>query len=175
MLVRRDGPLARFGHNHVLVAPVHGVIHAGDTSAQSGFSLQVAVNEFVVDPPAAREEEGDEFLAEVTDAARLATRGNLLGDAVLDAARFPAIALESVSMLGPRWNPSVTARLTLHGIARDVTFPAAVVERDGELIVVASFRVNQSAFGIEPFSILGGGLSVQDQLRIRARIVAARE
>jgi len=41
--------------------------------------------------------------------------------------------------------------------------------------VVASFRIHQSEFGIEPFSALNGGLRVRDALDIRIRLVARRE
>lgn len=172
VLVRRAGPLARFGHNHVLVAPVTGVIHAGETASNSGFSLAVEATEFLIDPPAARMAEGRTFATEVSDAARRGTRGNLLGESLLDAERHPRIQLQSLVMRGPRWNPDVRARLTLRGAEQDVHFPAAVIMQDDTLTVIAKFIIRQSEFGIEPFSILGGGLSVQDELSIRVRVVA---
>lgn len=172
VLVRRAGPLARFGHNHVLVAPVTGVIHAGETAQDSGFSLAVEAQEFLIDPPAARMAEGRTFATEVSDAARRGTRRNLLGKSLLDAERHPRVQLQSLAMRGPQWNPEVRARLTLRGVERDIQFPAAVVMQDNSLTVIANFTIRQSDFGIEPFSILGGGLSVQDELAIRARVVA---
>src|SRR2546427_8638070 len=57
LLIYRDGPLARFGHNHVVVGRVHGEIRAGDTGAPCGFRLEIPVVSFpLVPPPAAAEE-----------------------------------------------------------------------------------------------------------------------
>src|SRR5467141_1125305 len=120
LLVYRDGPLARFGHNHILVGRVHGEIRAGDAAAASGFRLEIPVDSFMVDPPAARAEEGDEFSAQVSDPARRDTRENMLGADMLDAAKHPLIRIESIALAGPQWGPTVTARVTLRGVVRDL-------------------------------------------------------
>jgi len=175
LLVYRDGPLARFGHSHVVVGRVHGEIRAGDTAAASGFRLEIPVDSFAVDPPAARAEEGDEFAAQVSEPARRDTRENMLGADVLDAARHPLVRVESIALVGPQWGPTVTARVTLRGVTRDLRFAAAVLRQDDTLVVVAGFRIRQSEFGIEPISALNGGLRVRDALDIRVRLVARRE
>ena len=174
ILVWRDGPLARFGHNHVVVGRPRGEMHAGETAAGSGFQLEIPVDSFAVDPAAARAEEGPEFSSAVSDPAREGTRQNMLGQDVLDAAGHPLIRIASLALLGPQWNPTVTARVTLRGATRDVRFPAAVFRQGDTLTVVASFVIRQSAFGIEPFSALNGGLRVRDDVDIRIRIVAQR-
>jgi len=175
LLVYRGGPLARFGHNHVIVGRVRGEIRAGEGAAASGFRLEIPVESFAVDPPAARAEEGAEFAAQISESARRGTRENLLGADVLDAAKHPLIRIESIALVGPEWGPTVTARVTLRGVARDLRFAAAVLRQHGKLAVVASFRLNQSEFGIEPFSALNGGLLVRDPLDIRIRVAARRE
>lgn len=172
VLVRRAGPLAVLGHNHVLVAPVRGVIHTGDSSRNSGFRLEVVVNEFIVDPPPARAAEGADFSSAISAAARKGTRENALGEKLLDAERYPRIVLQSLDLHGPRWNPAVRARLLLRGVEKDIEFPAAVFIEKNALLVIAQFTVRQSDFGIEPFSIMGGALSVQDEVLVRVRIVA---
>ena len=175
LLVYRDGPLARFGHNHVVVGRVHGEIRAGAPAVGSGFRLEIPVDSFVVDAPAARAEEGDEFAAQVSEPARRDTRENMLGRQVLDAEKHPLVRVESIALVGPQWGPTVTARVTLRGVMRDLRFAAAVLQQDDLLTVVASFRINQSEFGIEPFAALNGGLRVRDALDIRVRLVARRE
>jgi len=174
ILVWRDGPLARFGHNHVVVGRPRGELHAGETAAASGFQLEIPVDSFAVDPAAARAEEGPEFSSAVSDQAREGTRENMLGKDVLDAASHPLMRIASLALLGPQWNPTVTARVTLRGATRDVRFPAAVFRQGDTITVVASFVIRQSAFGIEPFSALNGGLRVRDDVDIRIRIVAQR-
>src|SRR2546427_2209948 len=175
LLVYRDGPLARFGHNHVVVGRVHGEIRAGDAAAASGFRLEIPVDSFAVDPPAARAEEGDEFAAQVSEPARRDTRENMLGADMLDAARYPLIRIESIALVGPQWGPTVTARVTLRGVTRDLRFAAAVLRQDDTLVVVAAFRINQSELGIEPFPALNGGLRGPDPIHIRAPLAARRE
>ena len=175
LLVYRAGPLARFGHNHVVTGPVRGEIRAGSNAADSGFRLEVQVESLLVDEASARSEEGDQFGAEVSPEARLSTRANMLGEQVLDAQRYPVIHIESIALAGPRWNPTVIARTTLRGATRDLRFPAAVVLDGRRLTVVASFTIRQSDFGITPFAALGGGLRVRDAIDIRIRLVARRE
>jgi polyisoprenoid-binding protein YceI len=174
LLVYRTGPLARFGHNHVTTGRVRGEIRAGVGAVASGFRLEVPVESFVVDPPAARVEEGDEFATEVSEQARQGTRENMLGKDVLDAASHPLIQIDSLALVGPRWNPTVLARVTLHGATRDVRFPAAVIQQEDLLTVVANLRVRQSDFGVTPFTTLGAGLQVRDIIDIRIRLIARR-
>lgn len=174
MLVYRAGPLARVGHNHVITGRVRGEIRAGERAADSGFRLEIPVESFVVDPPAARAEEGEEFAASVSDEARQATRENMLGRDLLDASRYALIEISSVAVAGPRWNPVVLARAVLHGATRELRFPAAVFQDGDRLTVVANFRVRQSDFGLIPYSALGGGLQVGDGIDIRLRLLARR-
>ncbi len=174
LLVYRAGPLARFGHNHVITGPVQGEIRAGEGAAASGFRLEIPIASFAIDPAAARAEEGEEFAAEVSDPARLGTRENLLGKDLLDAAEHPLIRIESIALSGSRGNPTVLARATLRGATRDLRFPATVTQQGDMLTVAAKFRVRQSDFGISPFSTLGGGLQVRDAIDIRIRLVARR-
>src|SRR5258708_33130557 len=174
LLVYRDGPLARFGHNHVVVGRVHGEIRAGDTAAASGFRLESPVDSFAVDPPAARAEEGDEYAAQVSEPARRDTRENMLGRDVLDAEKHPLIRIESIALVRPQRPQTVAARVTLRGVVRHLTFAAAVLRQDDLLVVVAGFRINQSEFGIEPFTALNRGFRGPDALDIRVRLVALR-
>lgn len=174
ILVFRDGPLAIFGHNHVIVGRVQGEIRAGDSAGASGFRLEIPVESFAVDPAAARAEEGEDFAAAVSPQARDATRDNMLGPDVLDAAAHPRIAIDSLALTGPDWNPTVTARVRLRGAARDVRFPAAVFRNGDALTVIAVLRIRQSDFGIKPFSVLNGGLLVRDAIDLRLRVVARR-
>jgi polyisoprenoid-binding protein YceI len=126
----------------------------------------------VVDAPLPRGEEGEEFSAHVSDQARKGTRDNMLGPDVLDALHYPEIRIESDSLVGPRWNPSVTAHITVRGNRSELQFPAAVIEQSGSLTVIAAFHVLQSDLGIKPYSVLGGAIRVRDAIEIRVRLVA---
>jgi polyisoprenoid-binding protein YceI len=73
---------------------------------------------------------------------------------------------------GPRWNPHVTARVTVRDKTSEVKFPAAVIEQPDTLTVIATFRILQTDLGITPYSILGGAVRVRDAIDIRVRLVA---
>jgi polyisoprenoid-binding protein YceI len=172
LLVYRDGPMARVGHNHVMVGRVQGELRVSETAAASGFSIEIPVESLQVDAPALRAEEGEEFAASVSDQARKGTRDNMLGADVLDAAHYPLIHLASDTLLGPRWNPDVNARIIVRGKTSALKFPAAVFEQPGSLTVIAAFRVLQSELGMKPYSILGGAVTVRDAIDVRVRLVA---
>lgn len=174
VLVYRAGPLAKFGHNHVVTGPVEGSIYRAEGLAKSGFKLRIPVAEFGVDRPAARDEEGEEFGGALSEQARAGTKTNMLGESQLAAETYPAIEIESVSLGGPRWNPDLRARVQIRDVARTVHFPAAVFEDGDRLVVIANFAINLTDFGIEPYSAFGGGLQVRDGLVIRIRVTARR-
>lgn len=172
LLVYRDGPMARVGHNHVMAGRVQGELRVSDTAAASGFSIEIPVESLQADAPALRAEEGEEFAATVSDQARKGTRDNMLGEDVLDAAHYSLIRIESETLLGPRWNPDVSARITVRGKTSALKFPVAVFEQPGSLTVIAAFRVLQSELGMKPYSILGGAVTVRDAIDVRVRLVA---
>jgi len=136
-------------------------------------AFSLPVRDFEVDPPAARALEGEEFAARLSAEAIAQTRSNLLGPTVLDAANHPEIRVRSVRIAGPDWAPDITLRIVLRGAERELVVPVVLEVREGELKATGTFSLSQREFGIEPFSILGGGLQVADQVKIRFRIVAA--
>lgn len=174
-LVYRAGPLASFGHNHVIQAThIQGDIYFGSGLQHSGFTLTLPVKDFQVDVPAARAVEGPGFAKQPSEQAIHDTYTNMLSAGVLDAADYPDIHIRSVSFVGPVWQPDVTVRIELHGIQRDLTVPIALAHRGDLLIATGTFQIKQSDFGIRPFSILGGGLQVADDVKVRFHLVAQR-
>ncbi|HET7395213.1 MAG TPA: YceI family protein [Gammaproteobacteria bacterium] len=175
-LVYRAGPLAAFGHNHVIhAATIHGNIYLNPDFALSGFAFTLPVNDFRVDEPAQRAAEGPDFASQPSDAAISGTRHNMLGALLLDAVRYPEITVRSVRVTGSQTSPIVTARITLHGVQHDLEVPVAVSGTGPRLIVSGKFQIKQSDFGITPFSILGGGLQVADVVKVDFRIMAVRD
>ncbi|MEX2523640.1 MAG: YceI family protein [Gammaproteobacteria bacterium] len=175
ILVFRGGPLAEFGHNHVIVAEnISGDVYLPPEFHHSGFRLRIPVSGFSVDPPSARKEEGGVFAKELSGQARDATAENMLGPDVLDAENHPVIQIRSVAISGPDWGPDITVRITLRGISRDITVPVAVERNEDRLRITGTMELKQTDFGITPFSAMGGGLRVQDRLKIRFRIKGVR-
>lgn len=175
ILVFRGGPLARYGHSHVILAgQVEGQVYVGKSLRDSGLRLVLPVAHLIVDPPHARAEEGPEFATQPSPQAVEATQANMLGPATLDRDRFPEITVRSVQITGTDSAALATVRVTLHGVSEDVTAPITV-ERDGaRLTVTGALEIRLTDFGITPFSVLGGGLQVQDLIKVRFRIVATR-
>ena len=98
ILVYRSGPLAHFGHNHVIVnRSVRGTVRLAAAPGESAFSLSLPVAGFVVDDAGARQEEGAAFAAEIPDDAKSGTLRNMLSPAVLDAEEFPMITIGGVA------------------------------------------------------------------------------
>jgi polyisoprenoid-binding protein YceI len=124
----------------------------------------------VVDDPQARANEGDDFTAEVPQEAREGTRRNLMRPEVLDAEHFPEIRLQSIAVSGTRTTPSMMMRVTIKDVSRDVVVLAEVQEEGNQLTAEGEFAIQQSDFGIKPFSVALGALQVQDKLRIRFRL-----
>jgi len=175
-LVYKAGPLAAFGHDHVIQATqASGDVYLQADFARSGFNLSLPVAGFTVDAPEARAVEGADFAKQPSDQAVADTRKNMLGPAELDAEHYPEVRLRSVSLVGPDWQPDLTLRLTLHGVERKLQLPVTIERCEGRLTVSGSFEIRQSDYGISPLTILGGGLSVVDTVRIRFRIVAVKE
>lgn len=64
--------------------------------------------------------------------------------------------------------------VTLHGRTRRLALPATVQVDAEKLSASRSTRLKQTDFGMTPFSVGGGLLSVRDELEVRYHIVARR-
>ena len=165
--------MARLGHNHVLSTDqLSGTVVIHPQLEQSQLVLDLPVNGFKVDEPAARAQEGEDFSAEVPPAARDATRIHLLREEVLDGVKFPVINLRAVGVSGTHHQPVVTVSITLKDTAQRIDVPVNVSYRDREISVTGEFALKQTDFGMTPFSVGMGALQVRDELRIRFAIVA---
>ena len=173
--VHRAGRLAKLGHNHVITSTSEtGHAWTNGTLAASGFEVRVAVNELVVDEPAARAAAGADFPGELPESARDGTRTNMLRAEVLDGERYPEIVVRAVSLGGTWDQPTVTASVAIKDHTRSVDVPLAVVRTDDAIVARGAFRVLQSDFGITPFSIAGGAIAVADAVEISFEIHAVR-
>jgi hypothetical protein len=173
IIVRRAGPLARLGHDHVITsADERGNVWIGSTPAESAFELELPVDRFEVDLPGPRAAAGAEFAAPVPDEARAGTRQNMLRKEVLDAAGFPVITVRSIAASGDWPQPVIRLNVTLRGATREYEIPVGI-ERDANGVTArGEIRLNQSDFGITPFSVAGGAIQVADTLEVRFEIAA---
>ena len=167
IVVRRDGPLARFGHDHVVaVTNPEGLLLLDDSYAESRAEIRFRTDRLDVDTAAARERyrldtEPDE------DAIR-GTRDNL-ESRVLETERWPWIYVEFGAFHSE--GDEVSADVVM--IVKDTRHRGREsfrLERGGDTVEVEGmFTLSQAALGLEPFSVLGGGLRVADTLEIHVR------
>ena len=162
--VRRGGLLARLGHDHVVaVHTLTGLIAPAVDHADLSFRLDGMT---VDEPPLLR----DAGIATQPSAQAVeGTRHNMLGP-VLDAARYPTVALHVERTGGDRLQVDVT----LHGVTRRLLLPAAVEVDGAQVVAHGSARLKQTDFGITPFAVGAGLLAVEDELEVNYRIVGRR-
>lgn len=190
ILVYRAGPLARFGHNHVVVnRSIRGVVSLADGKGESTFSLSLPTAGFVVDDAQARREEGADFAAEVPDDAKSGTLHNMLSAALLDAGEFPTIAIRSVAAV-PAKNTSgaagaaraagaaagapliATVEISVAGHESRIEVPLNVRVDPKHLTAAGSLELRQTALGLTPYSLMLGALQVQDAMTVKFDIAA---
>jgi hypothetical protein len=183
LLVYRAGPLARLGHNHVIInRALGGWVDAREPISSASFSLRVAVAGFVVDDAGARGEEGADFAAEVPDDAKSGTRHNMLGAALLDSDRYPTITLTSTAIArqGGMLRATLTVELKGHESVIVVPFTLAMSaelspENSADRIAASGTAVlRQSELGLTPFSIMLGALQVQDEITVKFKVIALK-
>jgi hypothetical protein len=178
VLVYRAGALAAAGHNHVIACHcLSGTIYLPPDPMHASFDLHLAVTQLTVDDSALRAaEHSPDFPADVPQSARQGTRHNMLGNALLNAARYPDITLRSAGL-----QPSSDGRpadvvaqvlVELDGAWHPVAVPLRYEIRNGEIVASGEFPLRQTSLGLTPFSALGGALRVRDGMKVALRLVA---
>jgi len=171
--VYRDGPLLQLGHNHVITSDqLGGVIELREPRTHSGFTLDLPLASLVVDDPAARAAAGDEFASPVPEQDRAGTARNMLGPAVLDAARQDVLRLTAEEVSGGPADYIVRVRVALRGEERVIVVPLTVNFVDDRLQIHASVRLHHADLGLTPFSVALGALRVRDDFEIDCRLEA---
>jgi len=198
ILVYRAGPLARFGHNHVMVnRKVRGEVNLADAAGASMFSLIVPAADFVVDEPEARSQEGPDFPGEIPDDAKAGTLRNMLSTSVLDADEFPEITVKSVAVPGAQGTQgaadsgataqgiaaqsataqdvatlTATVAISVAGHESTIDVPFTLRSDSSHLSATGSLELRQSTLGLTPYSLMLGALQVQDAMTIKFTLVA---
>jgi hypothetical protein len=178
VLVYRAGPLARFGHNHVVInRALRGTVDPAQGAA--AFQLTVPAAGFAVDDAQARGEEGPDFAADVPDAAKSGTLQNMRGAAVLDADEFPIITVNSIAVLTKQDAPDsdlgktiATVLISVAGHESTIEVPFTLQSDSSRLTATGSLELRQSDLGLTPYSLMLGALQVQDLMTIKFKIVA---
>lgn len=173
ILVYRAGTLASAGHNHVIAThELDGKVYVHEQVARSGFELTMPVASLEVDPPGLRQEEGADFASVPSESAKEGTRKNMLSPALLDSERFPDVWLVATAAEGTRESPLVTTLIGVKDRQHEIKIPVSIQYEGARLVATGEFAVKQTDLGLTPFSALLGALQVQDELRVKFKMVA---
>jgi polyisoprenoid-binding protein YceI len=176
--VYRGGTLSSAGHNHLIAShTLVGTVYVPDDVMKSSIELHLAVAELTVDETELRAHEGGgDFQGEVPQSARDGTRRNMLGPAVLDAAEYPEIVLRSerLETAVPAAPGAVVTDLDaqVRDQHRTLGVPLRYEVAGDTVTLTGETALRQGELGLTPFTALMGALAVQDEMRVRFRIVA---
>jgi hypothetical protein len=174
LLIYRAGPLARLGHNHVMVnRAVTGRAQIADSISATSFSLSMPASAFAVDDAQSRTEEGDDFPGDIPEDAKAGTRRNMLSPAVLNAAEFPDITISSVSLSGSLQAATADMEISAAGHRSKISAPLTLQGDAHHLVATGSMELRQTALGLAPYSLMGGALQVQDAMQLKFKITLA--
>jgi polyisoprenoid-binding protein YceI len=172
--VYKAGSLAKLGHNHVISSrDLQGEVYLSEVPESSAVEIRLPVATLDVDLPEMRAAAGAAFAAELDAAAVQGTRQNLLGERQLDAVNAPRIILRSRTIEGAYPEFMLTADLAFRTHISRVAIPVSIKRTGDQLVVSGAFKLAQTSFGMEPFSVMMGALQVQDELEIEFTLVAA--
>jgi polyisoprenoid-binding protein YceI len=168
--VGKAGMFGFAGHAHEVVAPaVRGTVVADVADwARSRVSLDF-------DAAALRVNGAGEPPADVPEVQRV-----MLGDRVLDAARFPNVSFRSTrvavkALARDGADLQVEGQVTLHGVTKPLVVPVHVTwDGAGALVGRGAFSLKQSTFGIQPVTAAGGTVKVRDEVEVRFVLKARR-
>lgn len=176
LLVYRAGPLARLGHNHVIInRAIGGWVDAAAGPESASFSLRVPVADFVVDEARARSDEGQDFSDEVQEEAKSGTRRNMLSSGLLDADHYPIMTLTSVGITeGSEGKLVATLAVGVAGHVSTLVVPFVLENSSERISAAGSVVLRQSDLGLTPISVMLGALQVQDEVTVKFKFVAAK-
>ncbi len=174
ILVRRGGKLARFGHDHVVSATRFDgyILLVADDLKHSQADVRFALGSLIVDDPITRAQFALDTKPTPQDIEK--TSANMHGK-VLQTDFWPQVHLKVEITGGTPDAPEAQLTMRLHGQEQSfpVTFTAVGMGTE-QLQVNGVFSLRQSDYGITPFSILGGGLQVLDQVDVTFHLQADR-
>lgn len=153
----RTGLGARAGHDLVIEATDWNgrvVVNPGDP-ARSSVSVNVDVDSLEV-------REGTGGVKPLTDSDRAEIKRNIR-EKILRPSQHPTITFQSASVAGTQEALTVAGELTILGTSRPVTVRGSV-DDDGWLRATAA--VQQSQWGIKPYSAFMGALKLADEVAI---------
>lgn len=157
ILVGKGGLFRVFGHEHVIeTRQIDACAFIDPTGAGGSVTLRIPTASLqVVDPDASEQDR--------TDVQKT------MREEVLEIERYPEVVFISTAVEQGQSAESlrVTGDLTIHGTTRTAAIPLILTRRgDGSYRVTGGYEFRQTAFGIETVRLLGGTISVKDEVRV---------
>jgi polyisoprenoid-binding protein YceI len=176
VLVYRDGPMGRLGHNHVIaVRALTGTVLMASAPEQSSFQLDFPVESMSVDEPQLRAAMGADFDTTVDEAAITGTREHMLGSALLTSKQYPQIHLQSQQIRAVAGALQATTSIQVRDTTAQAQIPVTL-QLDGDYLTVSGeFDLTHGQLGLTPYSVALGALRVADRLHVQYRLVAHRQ
>lgn len=173
IFVFRGGAAARLGHNHVLSAPrFDGYVFIPQSGPANGrFDLEFRLEELDLDAAEIRSRVGGTFSSEFSPSDIERTRAHMLGEENLQAQRFPFARIHSLQIVGEAPKFAAQVQVGLHGQQRVMWVPLQVEGLPDRISVSGSFVLCQTDFSVQPISVLGGLLTVHDEVVIDFQLV----
>jgi polyisoprenoid-binding protein YceI len=167
----QPGGLPGAAHPHVIQASkVTGkVVWDSEAPAVSTVSLSFPTDALINDDPALRRREG---MKEMSEGSRQAVGNNLREEDQLSPKLFPTISFESTGIkdLG-HGQFEVRGKLSIRGVEKEVSLPANVTLKDGELVGQGALIVKHSDFRFKPYSAALGAVKNLDEIALKVRLV----
>lgn len=168
VLVFKAGFTPALGHDHVIHATRFSGTVSGDPAdpARAEVVLAVQVDGLVPDESALRQRYG--LAQQLSESDRRRIQATMLGDRQLDAARHPTIGFRSTAVERQASDRFfLVGDLTLHGTTRTLRIPVAIRPEAGGIRASGHFEINQSDYGIQPYSAFLGAVANQDRVQVR--------
>jgi len=170
--VYRGGRFAHLGHDHVVASRLaQGWILWTPDWRERRADLFMPLESLTVDEAELRRKYALTTQPSERDIA--GTRDNMLNK-TLQVDNHPFAILHLKALSGTLSTMAVRADLTLNGVTRTKKVDVAVKAEHGILRFSGAFSLLQTEFGLEPYSILGGLLQVEDPVDISFELTARR-
>lgn len=169
--VWKEGAASALAHDHVARASkLSGTVRWDPGKPNDAFvEVRVDANGLVMDEPALRKRLD---MPPIPDVNRREIQNTMRGPKQLEVDKFPTITFRSqrVDSVG-EGKLRITGAFTLHGITKEVTFPATIERRGEYLHANGSFRFRQSDYGITPYSFRGA-VANRDEVELQVELLA---
>ena len=96
----------------------------------------------------------------------------MLGERGLDAAKYPSVSVSGRVTEADGANVKLTLALNIHGIKQSQSVPATVSLAGGQMRIRGALKLNQTDYGITPFSVMLGALTVLDEVAVEFDLAA---